>query len=35
VPINASNFRTDVNANGAINATDVSAVKASSGNSVP
>jgi hypothetical protein len=31
----ASNFRADVNANGSINATDVSLVKSRSGNVLP
>jgi hypothetical protein len=33
--VNQTNFRTDVNANGAINGSDSALVKASSGNSVP
>jgi hypothetical protein len=34
LPVNGSNFRTDVNANGAINGTDVSLVKSHIGESV-
>jgi hypothetical protein len=34
-PVTASNFRTDVNANGSINSTDVGLVKARSGTSLP
>jgi hypothetical protein len=33
--VTAINFRTDVNVNGAVNASDVSFVKAKSGNTVP